>query len=242
MGYIQKEAWAKTGITVCLGDHRKPISLSVIPWNINPHGSIPFMKLHAIFITAYFQDTTAEIWTFWQFPAVKIHPILPQGQTCCRSRHPVVFRAKVITQSSPSKLSAKTFCKRCLEGLPLLIPGTSHLKGIFLILSCIWQLSLLHLCSSRHSPSLSFCFSQHLLSYPHKHSHSCIQSMLIPVLSSVIVLSQGNGWGLTLGVSCFKFSWLLCLPRAPPLLLVPLQDSLLAIDKNNSLRKEFNLK
>lgn len=237
MGYIQKEAWAKTGITVCFGVHRKPISLSVIPWNINPHGSIPFMKLHAILITAYFlliqitQVTTAEIFIPSYFRAVKAKRAVDPGTLWSSGQ-----------RWSPSKLSAKTFCKRCLEGLPLLIPGPSHLKGIFLILSCMWQLSLLHLCSSRHSPSLSFRFSQHLLSYPHKHSHSCIQSMLIPVLSSVIVLSQGNGWGLTLGVSCFKFSWLLCLPRAPPLLLVPLQDSLLAIDKNNSLRKEFNLK
>lgn len=99
------------------------------------------MKFHALLLTAYFlqihitQATTAEIGTSWQFPAGKIQLgaiILPQsgqGLACCRSRHPVVFRAEVITQSSPFKPAAKTFCKRCLEGL--LSPGPSHLKGIF---------------------------------------------------------------------------------------------------------------
>lgn len=95
-----------------------------------------------------------------------------------------------------------------------------------------------------HLTAFSLLVLLFLPASPHKPSRSCIQSMLIPALSSIIVPSQGNGWGLTLGVSCFKFSWLLCSPRAPLhlLLLLPLQDSLLAIDKNNSLRKELNLK
>lgn len=125
MGYIQKEAWAKTGITVCFGVHRKPISLSVIPWNINPHGSIPFMKLHAILITAYFlliqitQVTTAEIFIPSYLRAVKAKRAVDPGTLWSSGQ-----------RWSPSKLSAKIFCKRCLEGLPLLIPGPSHLKGI----------------------------------------------------------------------------------------------------------------